>query len=371
MKKIALLAVMSFAALAACTKNEPAPSVSEQQEITFSSPIMSPATKAATEIADNFPTTKDFAVFAHYYESGYTTLAEGVQYMNNVKVTYGATPGGTNGSWGSNPAYYWPKGGSLTFAAYAPHMESGATYDATGIHFSDYKIADLAEDQVDLLFSERAYDQTSADQTDLNPYYYGVQINFLHALSSIKFKVAMDLTLAASTLDYEFVVTKIDILNAYSQGDFNQNLTDGNNNETPDAASGDWTDYKTEKNYEAYNDDVSGISLTDDTAKETVTGSNATNLILLPQKMKHGSAADASDEVKVRVTYKMRHKEMKAGEYITTVNEVSLNSSASVKEWLRGKRYVYTLILGLEEIRFAPKVEAWVEQTVTDIPTIK
>ena len=51
--------------------------------------------------------------------------------------------------------------------------------------------------------------------------------------------------------------------------------------------------------------------------------------------------------------------EMKAGEYITTVNEVSLNSSASVKEWLRGKRYVYTLTLGLEEIRFAPKVEAF------------
>lgn len=369
MKKIALLAAMSFAALAACTKNEPAPSVSEQQEITFASPIMSPATKAATEIADNFPKENDFAVFAHYYENGYTTLAGGIQYMNNVQVTYDATPG-TNGSWGSDPAYYWPKGGYLTFAAYAPYMATGATYEATGIHFSDYQIADLAEDQIDLLFSERAYDQTSADQTDLNPYYYGVQINFLHALSSIKFKVAMDPTLAASTLDYEFVVTKIDILNAYSQGDFNQNLTDGKDNKTPDAASGDWTDYKTEKNYEAYSD-AEGISLTDDTAKETVTGSNATNLILLPQKMKHGSAADASDEVKVQVTYKMRHKEMIAGKYINTVSEVSLNSSASVTEWLRGKRYVYTLTLGLEEIRFAPKVEAWVEQTVTDLPTIE
>lgn len=366
MKKIALLAAMSLAALAACTKNEPAPSVTDQQEITFASPIMSPATKAATEIADNFPKENDFAVFAHYYESGYTTLGEGVQYMNNVQVTYGATPGGTNGSWGSNPAYYWPKGGSLTFAAYAPHMAAVATYDATGIHFSDYQIADLAEDQVDLLFSERAYDQTSANQIDENPYYYGVQINFLHALSSIKFKVAMDPTLAASTLDYEFVVTKIDILNAYSQGDFNQNLTDGNNNKTPDAASGDWTDYQAETDYVAYNDPT-GISLTDNNVKETVTGDNATNLILLPQKMKHVSAKD----VKVRVTYEMRHKYMDEEEYITTVSEVSLNSSDSVKEWLRGKRYVYTLTLGLEEIRFAPKVEAWEEQTVTDLPTIK
>ena len=370
MKKIALIAAMSLAALVSCTKNETAPSVTDQQEITFASPIMSPATKAATEIADNFPTTKDFAVFAHYYESGYTTLAGGIQYMNNVQVTYGATPG-TNGSWGSNPAYYWPKGGSLTFAAYAPYMTAGATYDATGIHFSDYQIADLAENQIDLLFSERAYDQTSADQTDPNPYYYGVQINFLHALSSIKFKVAMDPTLAASTLNYEFVVTNIKVLNAYSQGDFNQKLTDGIDNKTPAAASGDWTDYQNETNYVAYNDATTGISLTDDTAKETVTGSNATNLILLPQKMKHGSAPDASDEVKVQVTYKMRHDEMKPGEYITTVIDVSLNSSASVTEWLRGKRYVYTLTLGLEEIRFAPKVEPWVGQTVTDLPTIK
>jgi len=369
MKKIALIAAMSLAALVSCTKNETAPSVTEQQEITFASPIMSPATKAATEIADNFPIENDFAVFAHYYESGYTTLAEGIQYMNNVQVKYGATPG-THGSWGSNPAYYWPKVGSLTFAAYAPYMATGATYDATGIQFSDYKIADSAENQVDLLFSERAYDQTSADQTDPNPYYYGVQINFLHALSSIKFKVAMDPTLAASTLDYEFVVTKIDVLNAYSQGDFDQKLADGKDEETPVAASEDWTDYKNETNYVAYSD-AEGISLTDDTAKGTVTGSNATNLILLPQKMKHGSAADATDEVKVKVTYKMRHKEMKADEYITTVSEVSLNSSATVNEWLRGKRYVYTLTLGLEEIRFAPKVEPWVEQTVTDLPTIK
>ena len=369
MKKIALIAAMSLAALVSCTKNETAPSVTDQQEITFASPIMSPATKAATEIADNFPTTKDFAVFAHYYESGYTTLAGGIQYMNNVQVTYGATPG-TNGSWGSNPAYYWPKGGSLTFAAYAPYMADGVTYDATGIHFSDYQIADLAENQIDLLFSERAYDQTSAKQTDLNPYYYGVQINFLHALSSIKFKVAMDPTLAASALEYEFVVTNIDVLKAYSQGDFNQNLTDVKDNKTPVAASGDWTDYKTEKNYVAYAN-ATGISLTDNNVKETVTGDNTTNLILLPQKMKHGTAADASDEVKVQVTYKMRHNEMKAGEYITTVIDVSLNSSASVTEWLRGKRYVYTLTLGLEEIRFAPKVEPWVEQTVTDLPTIK
>lgn len=370
MKRIVLPAAISLAVLASCTKNEPAPSVTEQQEITFASPVMSPATKAATEIADNFPTNKDFAVFAHYYESGYTNFSGGKQYMNNVQVTYGATPG-TYGSWGSDPAYYWPKRGSLTFAAYAPYMSTGATYDASGIHFSDYKIADSAENQVDLLFSERAYDQTSADQIDKNPYYYGVQINFQHALSSIKFKVAMDSNLASSTLEYEFVVTGIKVLKAYSQGDFNQKLTDGKDEKTPEAASGDWTDYKSVvEEYVAYSD-ATGISLTDAVAKETVSGTNATNLILLPQPMKHGSATDASDEIEVQVTYKMRHKEMVDGEYINTVSKVSLNSSASVKEWLRGKRYVYTLTLGLDEIRFAPKVEPWVEQTVTDLPVIK
>ena len=276
--------------------------------------------------------------------------------MNNVQVTYDESKG-TNGSWGSSPAYYWPKSGSLTFAAYAPYMSTGVSYGATGIHFDDYEIALLADNQVDLLFSERAYDKTNVDQKASNPYYYGVQINFLHALSSIQFKVAMDSNLAASTANYKIVVTDINVLNAYSQGDFNQKLIDGPNKTTPDAATGDWSDYKTPVTYEAYSN-ATGISLTDATPISTVTGVNKTNLILLPQPLKHGSASDDSDEVKVQVTYKISHGGMESGTYIEETATVSLDST-SLGEWLRGKRYIYTLTIGLEEIRFSPEVADW------------
>ncbi len=357
MKKLFFIAAIAGAALVSCTKNELAPSVTEQEEISFDNPVLSVVTKAATEIADNFPTTKDFAVFAHHYAGGaYTNLAGGTLYMNNVQVTYDGSKG-TNGSWGSSPAYYWPKKGSLTFAAYAPYMSTGVSYGATGIHFDDYKIASSADNQVDLLFSERAYDKTNVDQKASNPYYYGVQINFLHALSSIQFKVAMDSDLAASTADYQIVVTGINVLGAYSQGDFSQKLTDGSGNTTPPAATGDWSDYKTPETYAAYSN-ATGISLTNATPISTVTGANKTNLILLPQPLKHGSASDDSDEVKVQVTYKISHSGMESGTYIEETATVSLDST-SLGEWLRGKRYIYTLTIGLEEIRFSPEVADW------------
>ena len=372
MKKLLFIAAIAGAALVSCTKNEVAPSVTEQVAITFDTPVMSAATKAATEIPAIFPTNKDFAVYAHHYANGYTKLEEGIRYMTNVQVKY--QPHTTYGTWGSDPIYFWPKTGKLTFAAYAPHMKSGAEYTSTGFKFTDYTIAAEAANQVDLLFSERSYDKTLVDQIDENDYYYGVQINFLHALSSIQFKVAMEKELADNALDYEIIVEKIEVLNAYSKGDFSQNLVDGPNNTTPsvDTNKG-WTGQEEEVDYVAYSGafTVPTDGAAGDTFDEDEENDNETNLILLPQSMEHGDATKADDDVTVQVTYKFRHKEMDEGVYITNnVSSVSLNTSETVKEWLRGKRYIYTLTIGLDEILFAPTVTDWAPETITDLDTL-
>ena len=366
MKRFFFIAAIAGAALVSCTKNEVAPSVNEQVAITFDTPVMSAATKAATEIPATFPTDKDFAVYAHHYANGYSTLAAGTRYMTNVQVEYQAHT--TNGTWGSDPVYFWPKNGSLTFAAYAPYMTSGVEYANTGFKFTDYTIATEAENQVDLLFSERAYDKTLTDQKDMNNYYYGVQINFLHALSSIQFKVAMEQELADNALDYKIIVEEIKVLNAYSKGDFSQDLEDGPNKTTPavtTTANKGWSGQEEEENYVAY--EGAFTVPTDGTAGATYDAEdNETNLILLPQAMKH-----ETNDVTVQVTYKFRHKEMDEGVYITNnVSSVSLNTSETVKEWLRGKRYIYTLTIGLDEILFAPTVTDWVPETITDLDTL-
>ena len=370
MKKLFFIAAIAGAALVSCTKNEVAPSVTEQVAITFDTPVMSAATKAATEIPAIFPTNKDFAVYAHHYANGYTNFAAGIRYMTNVQVTYQEHE--TNGTWGSNPVYFWPKTGKLTFAAYAPHMTSGAEYTSTGFKFTDYTIAAEAANQVDLLFSERSYDKTLVDQKDMNNHYYGVQINFLHALSSIQFKVAMEKELADNALDYEIIVEKIEVLNAYSKGDFSQNLVDGPNNTTPsvDTNKG-WTGQEVATNYVAYSGEF--IVPTDGAAGATYDATkNETNLILLPQAMKHEDEdAGTTKDVTVQVTYKFRHKEMDSGKYIeNNVSSVSLNTSETVKEWLRGKRYIYTLTIGLDEILFAPTVTDWDSETVPSLDVL-
>ena len=372
MKKLFFIAAIAGAALVSCTKNEVAPSVTEQVAITFDTPVMSAATKAATEIPAIFPTNKDFAVYAHHYANGYTKLEEGIRYMTNVQVKY--QPHTTYGTWGSNPVYFWPKTGSLTFAAYAPHMTSGAEYTSTGFKFTDYTIAAEAANQVDLLFSERSYDKTLVDQKDMNNHYYGVQINFLHALSSIQFKVAMEKELADNALDYEIIVEKIEVLNTYSKGDFSQNLVDAANETTPavtTTANKGWSGQEEEVNYVAY--EGAFTVPTDGAAKATYDVSkNETNLILLPQAMKHEDEdAGTTKDVTVQVTYKFRHKEMDKGVYITNnVSSVSLNTSETVKEWLRGKRYIYTLTIGLDEILFAPTVTDWAPENITDLNTL-
>ena len=369
MKKFFFIAAIASAALVSCTKNEVAPSVTEQVAITFDTPVMSAATKAATEIPAIFPDDKDFAVYAHHYANGYTKLEEGIRYMTNVQVEY--QPHTTNGTWGSDPVYFWPKTGKLTFAAYAPYMETGAEYTSNGFKFTDYTIAAKAADQVDLLFSERSYDKTLVDQKDMNNHYYGVQINFRHALSSIQFKVAMEKELADNALEYEIIVEKIEVLNAYSKGDFSQNLVDGPGNTTPDVTTNKaWSGQEIPADYVAY----SGAFIVPADGKAGATydaSKNETNLILLPQFMEHGDATKTDDDVTVQVTYKFRHNEMDEGVYITNnVSSVSLNTSETVKEWLRGKRYIYTLTIGLDEILFAPTVTDWAPETITDLNTL-
>ena len=75
-----------------------------------------------------------------------------------------------------------------------------------------------------------------------------------------------------------------------------------------------------------------------------------------------------TNDVTVKVTYKFRHKEMDKDVYIeNNVSSVSLNTSKTVTEWLRGKRYIYTLTIGLDEILFAPTVTDWDSKTVEDL----
>jgi len=367
MKKLFFIAAIAGAALVGCTKNELAPSVTEQQEITFATPVVGTPTKV--DLVSIYPDTQPFGVFALYYTANFNGFASGVNYMNNVEVANNAPAGeDPDGGW-TAAGYYWPKtsGSTLTFAAYSPYMSTGVSHSATGITFTDY-IVD-ASANVDLLFSDRAYNKTKADQigdTELNDQYYGVDIVFNHALSAILFKAkAADKLVGHTdgTPNYEFVITKIEVLNADSKGTFSQKLVDATNGstpETPEASTTDWTT-SDNVNYTAYTG--SGITVNSTTATSAYGTDIAgkADLILLPQ-----SLAD----VKVKVTYNLRHSNMEAGRYIAgNVAEANLSydpegTADDVTSWLRGKRYIYTLTLDLDQIYFSPEMTGWTDVTV-------
>ncbi len=380
MKKFFIFAAMAGAALVGCTKNEPAADV-DQQLITFAAPVVSPNTKAATEVWNNYPTATayDFAVWAKYYVDGsyennkyqsgtYTEWAEGQTYMKEVVVSHDAN------TWAPEQNYYWPKNGSLTFIAYAPASKANyAEATATGITFTNYPVSYKPAEQVDLLFSERTYNQqkSSMDETagsnttgstpDVKEdAYTGVHISFKHALSSILFNIKTDEDYVAQGTT--ITLKQIQVYNAVSQGSFNQNLAD-NNGATTSAAAWTFAATPVRSNYNV--DDAKNVVLStnayypstkSNTAPVAADGLRASDLILLPQDL---------EDVTLRIEYTIKNSGDGSME-LKQIAELPLDGN-TVSEWVMGKRYIYNITIGLETIYFEPYVQDWVDVAAGDL----
>ena len=374
MKKFFFLAALAGVALVSCTKNEPAPFESEQQ-ITFAAPVVSPNTKAVNEVWNNYPTDAayDFAVWGYYYAGGtYTSFAGGQLYMNDVTVSYDDDLGG----WAPATSYYWPKNGSLTFIAYSPATlnETGkVTVGATGIQINGYKVD--ATQQVDLLFSERTYNQqkssmdetAGSDTTGGTPdveddAYKGVHISFKHALSSILFSARTKETYTGTTI----TLKEISLLNIKSKGTFNQNLKDANG-ETTAANAELWSGQKEPNNYvisglnqvldaNAYYPSINGKS-----SPAVANGLRKSDFILLPQKFDSYAPFPT-----IQVKYTIQSPDSAP---IDQVQEVSLRNLTEElgQEWKWGHRYIYNIIIALDKIYFEPYVQDWVDVAASNI----
>lgn len=371
MKKFFFLTVVAGVALAGCVKNEPAPFESEQQ-ITFAAPVVGLNTKAVNEVWNNYPTDAayDFAVWGYYYAGGtYTTFDDGQLYMNNVTVSYDGTLSG----WAPATPYYWPKNGSLTFIAYSPATLK-ATEDITvtkaGIQIDGYNVDVDATKQVDLLFSERAYNKkrvvedefAGSGETDQDPSvtddrYAGVHLSFKHALSSILFTARTKGTYTGTTI----TLKEISLLNIKSKGTFKQTLKDANG-ETTAANAELWSGQNQPKNYV-----ISGLNqVLDANAYYPSTngkggpaveeGLRKSDFILLPQKFE---AYDPIPTIQVKYTIESPD----SSDPIDQVQEVPLRflTAEDGEEWKWGHRYIYNIIIALDKIYFEPYVTPWTD----------
>lgn len=347
MKKIISI-VLGVAALAACTKT----SVSYEQpgEIALAPVTRANMTKAAIT-GTTFPTTNDMGVYA-FYNAGKDAgtskvdfLANSAAYLQNVEFVNRT---GSN-NWGGRTSYYWPKTGSLVFAAYSPKAANLA-YSAGEDKFSKAEYVqstDLAN-TVDLLWSPMT--ATSHDKGT-----GAVAMTFYHAMSWVTVQAV------AANIDSEekFKVKSVELNGIVNKGAFK---TSGAMIAwTPSTLADDVQNLSVLNNGESYTEikKMTPAVVLENVEKGTV---------VIPQSL--------GDAVTLTVVFsqKMPTGDWSADQNLTfTLNKCKVGGE-SLNSWDNGKHYIYTLSFNIKgegpdnnEILIAPKLEDWKDVTVDSI----
>lgn len=345
MKKLFFIAAIAGVALASCVKNEPAPSVTQQDEITFLAPIVGPQTKVNGAIGATYDTKESFDVWCVHNVDDIQDWG-GQVYFNDTKAEYDGQKG-----WALNPKYYWPATGKLSFVAMSPSISNTTTYDATnGFKITAAWSQGSDEDNiVDLMYSDESrnnakaeFDADSEEKNGDENSYKGVDITFNHALSYIVFKIKTTADYSATTT---FKLNTITLSNIYTTGTFTQKVTSGDNWTVSGNAVGTYVAYSNAEGLPF------GGTAVDAPAADTK------EIILLPQTL-------TAKAQQLKVNYQISTDEGKT--WIAQEQTVDVLND-NVTKWEMGKKYTYTLSIGMTEILLDPAVAEWKEGTSSDI----
>lgn len=355
MKKLIVL-FSAVAALAACSKNEVVPAVSgENVEISYK---VAPRTKADPQA---FDTKNVFASWAYYLPNGksWETNFKEAQIYIGKDGEEGATISYGNNVWkDQTTSYYWPKEGNLTFFAYSLNSSSLTDKSGTDTHFtclnhdSQYGIHGTlnldTHPNTDFLVADIAKDKTANE----NVYNFnGVPTLFKHKLSRVKFAVRKKSDYPGATITLNSITFK-NLVNGMTYTQY-QN----------DDAKGIIPDYmypgtaRSNQEYTTTDFEVSS------TAFVPVPDANEVRYIYIPQDFKGVTETDkiATIEVKYTVTLKKGTSETDKG--ISETYTKILNVKDIFDSWKIGKRYTFNLIFSLDEIKWAPAVGDWENET--------
>lgn len=379
MKKMLWMAALTSVALAGCVNEEVAvdnPS-KQQKELKFGEPMMYTQSRSFDgEIYDSekkasYPENELFVVFAIETDGNFKGwAADNVQAneddanvksffpINGVKVKKK-----TNDSYWhieGEDKYFWPseEGHKLTFAAYSPARAKNAgtiTYGETGLLIKDFTIQSTPETQYDLMYSTRTIDATTSP----------VDINFKHALSSIRFTfVKPEVENGGAN---SITITKLSVSGGILDiGTFSQDIAASSPSE---AGTPVWKDKKhVMEEGGSTPKDIEYVLFQGEFSVPT-TGSEISNIysfLPIPQNI--------TDDMIVNVTYKVQQQ---AGENFSDAitntipfkNFLLSNSTEYTKEWVMGNRYVYHIHFGaLKEIFFNPVISNdWTTTNVAGI----
>ena len=352
MKKLILL-FSAVAALAACSKNEVVPAVSgENVEISYK---VAPRTKADPQA---FNTDNVFASWAYYLPKGQSwethskdaQIYFGEENAHGVEISYDKD----KNVWKNKDiSYYWPKEGKLTFFAYSLNSKILTDKLGTDTHFyctkneSQYGICGALHldkhPNTDLLVADMAADK-NANETAYK--FNGVPTLFKHKLSRVKFAVKKKSDYPGATITLNSITFK----NLVNYMFYNQYKINNDKSITHDYITYDILGNipRSEQKYTE-----TAFKVSSSTAFDPVPDKNEVRYIYIPQDFKN-----ATETATIEVTYTVTFKDGISETYTKTLNVKDIFDS-----WEIGKRYTFNLIFSLDEIKWAPAVGDWENET--------
>lgn len=345
MKRI-ILSILAVAALASCSKTESA-YVDQDQEIRLN-PVTAMTTKAYSPVSGaidgtTYPTTENFGVVAYWAnEPAGEKFGEKFDEKFDENVTtylgaQGAVEFTNKGLyWGGTTTYYWPKTGSLRFAAYSPYRigNTKVSHNIVGdIYTIDFEQSTEGANTVDLLVAPTSESYTAETAAEK------VSVVFEHTQSWITLKVK-----ATEAADGAFTLKNLTINNLYKAGTLTADMLKGEQK---------W-EYTGEPNNTFVVFDGSQDVVTKVATAENVKEQNGT--LVLPQAT-----------TSVTVTFDQK-AEGNIPALTDQVLEIPLVLDTEHTPWEAGKHYIYTLIFDRDEILINPTVADWEEVYVNDVP---
>ncbi len=225
MKKLMFIAA-ACVALASCVKNEEAPILVDESPIGFQTVIGLEGTRADGPKDALVAGTDTFMASAFLQNEGETWPNNAKQYFVNQDVAWRWVSSLGASSWTTNPLFYWPAKGSLTFFAHYP-AENIAKFNGIDYVFADYNVD--TKKNVDLMVADVVANKMANK----------VPVTFRHKLTRIAISaIKMD---ATDVPNRTVTLTSVKLTNLNNQGTLTQ---DGATGATA------WSDRSGAKTYE-------------------------------------------------------------------------------------------------------------------------
>ena len=372
-KNLLFVAAAAFAALTACSKNEPvAPAGDAETEISY---VVAPKVKSGDY--KEFDKSWYFHSFAYYLPEGYSWAAgsaSATAYLYGSQIEWDSTVWRNKGT-----KYYWPKKGGLTFFAWAFLNESisytnpgdadygkssfnngsvmSATFDVNpseGIKFIDYNVVE--DKNLDVLVADIVADQNHNTVSGETGYMFreGVPTLFRHKLSKVVFTAT---TKEDYGEDVVFTINSIKFNNLAIKGTYVQ----GTN---PSSCVGGWTPQEptdeADKVQTYYSSDTDPFTVPNGSTKYEIYSPDG-QYFYLPQTF------DANDTFTVDYNITIKADNSGVGtttdiieQHVTQVCALKAAEGDSIFDKFEiGKKYTINLVFGLEEILWDPATEDW------------